>query len=500
MIDLNKNFIVIKGQVKTREIDSIELSSSLGFYIVKFLQGNKIYHIKRNHVLWLKNPERLDPQSYHVYANGMRCYNIVSLLLFTYGFNSYYHIEYASGTTDDYKGTDIKLEKSCLAEEGAKNVFQYLSEVALSNGLKDDDGNILLYNLYVNTSFIDEEVCVASYLSPERYKIKKHFEKDIILPFGCNNSQIKAVRNTFDSQISVIQGPPGTGKTQTILNIIANIIKQGKTVIVVSNNNSATTNVLEKLAKDKMDFFVAPLGRSENKSAFVEYQSKGRIYPTELYEWESDVIESEEFLDELRNDTYNVQQAFTLQEKLAEKRLELSDVKKEWYHYKTNFGDYNDEETTISSSKIARIMSELQDEEQTSLFAKLTNWFKLWFYRIRYKADRSLIESRTDVNMHRLRALFYKRKIKELENDVTNIETQLDNIDVTRLTNDIKEKSKKYFKGYLYKKYCVNHTPFTINDERSLSMVKNVLDEFPVVLSTTFSSVNSLKGVVYDYL
>lgn len=45
--------------------------------------------------------------------------------------------------------------------------------------------------------------------------------------------------------ISVIEGPPGTGKTQTILNIIANIVMEGKNVAIVSNNNSATRNVLE---------------------------------------------------------------------------------------------------------------------------------------------------------------------------------------------------------------------------------------------------------------
>lgn len=49
----------------------------------------------------------------------------------------------------------------------------------------------------------------------------------------------------MENQISVIQGPPGTGKTQTILNIIANILMQGKTVQIVSNNNSATENVYE---------------------------------------------------------------------------------------------------------------------------------------------------------------------------------------------------------------------------------------------------------------
>lgn len=70
-------------------------------------------------------------------------------------------------------------------------------------------------------------------------------------------------------QISVVQGPPGTGKTQTILNIIANIVSSGKTVLIVSNNNSATANVQEKLNKYGFDFIVAPLGRRENWESFI---------------------------------------------------------------------------------------------------------------------------------------------------------------------------------------------------------------------------------------
>src|SRR3546814_6348193 len=59
-----------------------------------------------------------------------------------------------------------------------------------------------------------------------------------IYPFGVNESQLKAVENAFTSQISLIEGPPGTGKTQTILNIIANIVIRGKTVAILSNNNT----------------------------------------------------------------------------------------------------------------------------------------------------------------------------------------------------------------------------------------------------------------------
>ena len=70
-----------------------------------------------------------------------------------------------------------------------------------------------------------------------------------IFPFGLNESQLEAVENAFSSQISIIEGPPGTGKTQTILNIIANILVNKKTVAIVSNNNPAVENVYEKMEK-----------------------------------------------------------------------------------------------------------------------------------------------------------------------------------------------------------------------------------------------------------
>ncbi|MEI2418625.1 AAA domain-containing protein, partial [Orrella sp. JC864] len=71
----------------------------------------------------------------------------------------------------------------------------------------------------------------------------------LIYPFGLNESQLTAVEQAFRAQVSVIQGPPGTGKTQTILNILANILLREQTVAVLSNNNAAVENVYEKLEK-----------------------------------------------------------------------------------------------------------------------------------------------------------------------------------------------------------------------------------------------------------
>src|SRR3546814_4457245 len=52
--------------------------------------------------------------------------------------------------------------------------------------------------------------------------------KGLIYPFGVNESQLAAVERAFSAQISAIEGPPGTGKTQTILNILANILLRGQ--------------------------------------------------------------------------------------------------------------------------------------------------------------------------------------------------------------------------------------------------------------------------------
>ena len=135
----------------------------------------------------------------------------------------------------------------------------------------------------------------------------------------------------IENQISIIQGPPGTGKTQTILNIIANIILQGKTVLVVSNNNSATANVLEKLTKYDMGFIVASLGNSENKKSFIDEQS---IYPQKISSWSYEIGDKIRMQHDVAESLVQLDGIFKQQEDLALSRQELQAIKLEWEHFK----------------------------------------------------------------------------------------------------------------------------------------------------------------------
>lgn len=101
-----------------------------------------------------------------------------------------------------------------------------------------------------------------------RQIVRHALSAPLIYPFGVNASQLVAVEQAFTSQVSLIEGPPGTGKTQTILNIIANVLVRGKTVAVLSNNNAAVENVYEKLGRSGLDYLVARLGSKEHRDKF----------------------------------------------------------------------------------------------------------------------------------------------------------------------------------------------------------------------------------------
>lgn len=112
-----------------------------------------------------------------------------------------------------------------------------------------------------------------------------------IFPFGFNLSQKEAVEKAFQNKISIIEWHPGTGKTQTILNIIANAVMHNKKVAIASSNNSATSNVFEKLQKYSLSFFVAFLvGTVEEgvsrKKDFINHQLEYNKLTANLYMFE----------------------------------------------------------------------------------------------------------------------------------------------------------------------------------------------------------------------
>ena len=73
---------------------------------------------------------------------------------------------------------------------------------------------------------------------------------------SADSSQYAAVVDVMDGENIVIKGPPGTGKSQTITNIIASLMHQGKRVLFVAQKQAALDVVKNNLAKNGLEDFI----------------------------------------------------------------------------------------------------------------------------------------------------------------------------------------------------------------------------------------------------
>ena len=81
-------------------------------------------------------------------------------------------------------------------------------------------------------------------------KLDEHFAPaDLIQVVDADSSQTVVIENVRAGRNLVVQGPPGTGKSQTITNIIASAVHDGKTVLFVAEKMAALNVVHARLRK-----------------------------------------------------------------------------------------------------------------------------------------------------------------------------------------------------------------------------------------------------------
>ena len=83
---------------------------------------------------------------------------------------------------------------------------------------------------------------------PRSRDIDHHYHpKEIYHPLDADSSQLAAVMAVAEGKDLVLIGPPGTGKSQTIANMIAQCLANGKTVLFVAEKTAALDVVHRRL-------------------------------------------------------------------------------------------------------------------------------------------------------------------------------------------------------------------------------------------------------------
>lgn len=95
---------------------------------------------------------------------------------------------------------------------------------------------------------------------------------DTAIPVAVDSSQMAAVLEGGNGNSFILYGPPGTGKSQTITNLIANALYQGKRVLFVAEKMAALSVVQSRIAKIGLDPFCLELHSNKSTKRHVLQQ------------------------------------------------------------------------------------------------------------------------------------------------------------------------------------------------------------------------------------
>ena len=490
-MNFREEMIVIDGKVVTSNIAYCKYNSKYGTYGVKFKNSNQFFNYSLRRLYILRDPICLDTNIYSIYINGMLTEDIAEIYRFNYKFNKFfYHIIFKNGLQKSYDNSEVKVEKALYNQNTNNSIFSYLKEIANAVSVKTNEGLNLLDEQYKKITMVDLNKALGGYLSPENFSLKRVNKEVYIFPFGCNSSQFQAVKNAIENRISVIEGPPGTGKTQTILNIIANLLIRNQTCQIVSNNNSAIENVEEKLKKYDLDFFVALLGSNINKENFIDNQKSipdlSKYAKNDLYTLKRNINQLESL----------VQKIYGYESRVATLKQELYSLELQQKHFDSYLKENNIETYKLkydNGDNLVKIWTELSSNEVN----KISFWKKLYYIIFKGVGSFTFYKKDIKVIINSIQKEMYSYSIKECKNEIREKELYLKN-NKFYLEQYI-DYSMLFFKRSLYDRFNGSRKDYKKYEIKR--KYTEFLSDYPVILSTTYSSRNSFnKDVKFDYI
>jgi len=92
---------------------------------------------------------------------------------------------------------------------------------------------------------------------------------ELFIPLPADSSQLAAIVAARQGKDFVLEGPPGTGKSQTIANLIAQFLSEGKTVLFVSEKIAALEVVYRRLREVGLGNFCLELHSNKARKADI---------------------------------------------------------------------------------------------------------------------------------------------------------------------------------------------------------------------------------------
>ena len=186
----------------------------------------------------------------------------------------------------DESGVDVKkiftYFRRAIMEQKKWNV---LEESML--GLFSFNKFVMWNDIHSNADLMAENTIIASLIENRdkqdvtedsvdaRIIDKTNSPMDFSIPLDVDSSQMEAIVESGRGRTFILHGPPGTGKSQTITNMIANALYQGRRVLFVAEKMAALSVVQSRLEKIGLAPFCLELHSNKaTKKHFLEQMDK----------------------------------------------------------------------------------------------------------------------------------------------------------------------------------------------------------------------------------
>jgi hypothetical protein len=486
---------------KTSDIESYRTDADAVH--IKYFRKKQTYRYGRRRVAILRDPLpiALDAGE-RVEIRGNVWKNVTETLVF----GAWCRIFYRTETGDVhrmYPFQDVRILRDATSEPRAAAVLAYWRRIV--SALPEDDR---LRDAYSKLTFVHPESALGRYLNAEPIA-DTGMAAPAIFPFSGNLSQRQAVERALRHTISVVEGPPGTGKTQTILNLIANIVSaraaaRPATVAVVSFNNAAVDNVRDKLADEGFGYVAASLGRLEKRMDFLTAQAQeGRNAEVDRLVGDAKVVVPPP--EQLADLDRRLQQLRQGERRLAEWHQEIDSYRLEQRHFSRYLERHELPDLAHfpllrrSSGRILDYLAETAT--RTGRAGRIRQLIRRVRFYLRYGPTGGVDPEDTDVVLALQRA-YYDRKIAELQRQIEHAEDELGRADFDGLAGDHQRLSAQALRSALQQRYAtLKRTVYKQESYRLGSNFSTFTMDYPVILSTCHSLARSIAGgFLLDYL
>ena len=182
-------------------------------------------------------------------------------------------------------------------------------------------------------SIINEEYAQSKEKSVPMKDMNKITDFYPITPLSLSDSQLQVIKNIDNNKFIAVQGPPGTGKSQTIVNLVAHLVANGKTVLVASRMDKAVDVVAERLNDLGASHMALRAGRLNYQRQLSNELDNLLAQPQELDDNVEDILlvdtkDMKDHLDMLKNMENKSEKIIKLEKDWHDKLQEVEEQEK----------------------------------------------------------------------------------------------------------------------------------------------------------------------------